>query len=116
MEYEKPLVDKEIIKSLLYGDGDYMQEFIKVSIVSFTEFKDNFSLHFLSRDVSKLRATGHKVKPVAQMMNLFGLLELYEEAKLILEAEKEQAVINHHAEKMDHYCLELISELEAMVE
>lgn len=93
-----------------------MQEFIKVSVISFTEFKENFSLHFLAKDLIKLRATGHKVKPVAQMMNLYGLLEMYEESKLLLESGKEESDIRNHAKKMDQYCSELIAELEAMVE
>lgn len=116
MEYEKPLVNREIIKSLLYGDGDYMQEFIKVSVVSFTEFKENFLLHFLSRDLVKLRATGHKVKPVAQMMSLYGLLEMYEKSKLLLESDSSDNDLRKQADKMDLYCIELIKELEAMVE
>lgn len=115
MEFERPIVEKRIIRDLLYGDEDYLDEFVKVSIISFTEFKNNFENNLKDRDLATLRTTGHKVKPVAQMMNLHGLLEQYEKSKKVIEEnlsdDELQSVLNH----MNKYCELLLQELNDMV-
>ena len=115
MEFERPIVEKQIIKDLLYGDEDYLEEFVKVSIISFSEFKEKFELNLSERDLPSLRTTGHKVKPVAQMMNLFGLLELYEKAKDIIEKNMPDDELNEVLNNMNEYCLILLDELNEMV-
>lgn len=115
MEFERPIVEKQIIKDLLYGDEDYLDEFVKVSIISFTEFKVNFEANLTARDLQALRTTGHKVKPVAQMMNLYGLLELYESAKILIEENKADNELNELQNNMNRYCTFLLEELNAMV-
>lgn len=112
----KSIVDREVIKNLLYGDEDYLDEFVQVSIISFTEFKNNFDKHFSNRDLASLRATGHKVKPVAQMMNLHGLLELYERAKLVIQENMADDELDNVLKKMDSYCDILLKELENLIE
>lgn len=112
----KSIVDREVIKNLLYGDEDYLDEFLQVSIISFTEFKDNFDIHLTNRDLSSLRTTGHKVKPVAQMMNLHGLLELYERSKLVIQDNMSDDELNSVLKKMDAYCELLLKELENLIE
>tara|TARA_R100001143_G_C3358405_1_gene134005 strand:- start:1210 stop:1560 length:351 start_codon:yes stop_codon:yes gene_type:complete len=112
----KPIVDREVIKNLLYGDDDYLDEFVQVSIISFTEFKENFDKHLSNRDLASLRTTGHKVKPVAQMMNLHGLLELYEKSKLVIQDNLSDEELNTVLEKMDAYCEILLKELENLIE
>ncbi len=115
MEFERPIVERQIIKDLLYGDEDYLEEFVKVSIISFTEFKEKFELNLSERDLPTLRTTGHKVKPVAQMMNLYGLLELYEEAKDIIDQNKPDDELNVVLNNMNKYCTLLLEELNEMV-
>lgn len=110
------IVDREVIKNLLYGDEDYLDEFVEVSIISFKEFKDNFDKHFTNRDLASLRTTGHKVKPVAQMMNLHGLLELYERSKLVIQDNMSDDELNSVLNKMDAYCEVLLKELENLIE
>lgn len=112
----RSIVDREVIKNLLYGDEDYMDEFVKVSIISFKEFKDNFDRHLSNRDLASLRATGHKVKPVAQMMNLHGLLELYERSKLVIQDNMPDNELNSVLKKMDTYCEVLLKELANLIE
>ena len=115
MEFDRPIVEKQIIKDLLYGDEDYLDEFVKVSIISFTEFKEKFEANLTDRDLQALRTTGHKVKPVAQMMNLYGLLELYENAKSIIEEKKDDDELKEMQNSMNTYCTILLEELNAMV-
>ena len=112
----KSIVDRDVIKNLLYGDEDYMDEFVQVSIISFSEFKENFDKHLSNRDLASLRTTGHKVKPVAQMMNLHGLLELYEKSKLVIQENMPDDELNSVLKKMDAYCVVLLTELENLIE
>lgn len=112
----KSIVSREVIKSLLYGDEDYLDEFVEVSIISFSEFKENFDKHLSNRDLVSLRTTGHKVKPVAQMMNLNELLELYEKSKLVIQDNMSDDELNDVLKKMDVYCKLLLKELGNLIQ
>jgi hypothetical protein len=114
MDFNKEIVDKQVILDLLYGDEDYFNEFISVSIESFTEFKDNYRQSMRMRDMTNLRKTGHKIKPVAQMMKLDPILEMYEESKELLEAEAPDKQLSEIMDKMNDYCEKLIEELKDM--
>ncbi len=114
MDLNKQIVDKQVILDLLYGDEDYFNEFISVSIESFTEFKDNYRQSMRMRDMVNLRKTGHKIKPVAQMMKLDPILEMYEESKELLEAEAPDKQLSELMDKMNDYCEKLIEELRDM--
>lgn len=116
MSSDKQIVELEVIKNLLYGDEDYLDEFVKVSIISFTEFKENFNTHLSKRDLASLRTTGHKVKPVAQMMNLHGLLDLYEKSKVVIQENKSDADLNEILHQMEIYCKTLLEELNNLIE
>jgi hypothetical protein len=116
MSEQKSIVDREVIKNLLYGDEDYLDEFVQVSIISFTEFKNNFEPHLSNRDLASLRTTGHKVKPVAQMMNLHGLLELYERSKIVIQDNLSDDELNDVLQKMNDYCETLLNELSKLIE
>lgn len=116
MSLKKSIVDREVVKSLLYGDEDYMDEFVQVSIISFTEFRDNFDKHLKNRDLASLRTTGHKVKPVAQMMKLQGLLDLYEKSKLVIQENQSDEQLNLIQDQMDRYCETLLNELGQLIE
>lgn len=114
MDKNEPIVNKQIILNLLYGDEDYVNEFITVSIDSFNEFKDNYRQSMRLRDMVNLRKTGHKVKPVAQMMKLDPILEMYEESKELIEAEAPDKQLSELMDKMNNYCENLILELKEM--
>jgi hypothetical protein len=116
MDLNNKIVDKQVIVDLLYGDDDYFNEFISVSIDSFTEFKDNYRQSMRMRDMENLRKTGHKIKPVAQMMKLDPILEMYEESKELLEAEAPDKQLSDLMDKMNDYSEKLIRELKDMEE
>lgn len=113
MDTKKPLVNKQIIIDLLFGDEDYVSEFAAASVESFTEFKNNFQQSMRMRDLTMLRKAGHKIKPVAQMMELQPILDMYEEAKEMLENDSEasEKEIGRLITDMKNYCDALIKEL-----
>jgi HPt (histidine-containing phosphotransfer) domain-containing protein len=111
MEPDKPLVDRELVVELLYGDEEYVKEFAEASIESFSEFKENFKRYVRARDMENLRKTGHKIKPVAQIMKLDEMLSMYEESKTLLEEEASDQEINNLVDKMNKYCNTLLKEL-----
>lgn len=110
----EPIINKEVILNLLYGDEDYFNEFILVSIDSFTEFRDNYRQSMRMRDLENLRKTGHKIKPVAQMMKLEPILEMYEKSKELLEEEAPDKHLVAIMDSMNNYCENLIRELRNM--
>lgn len=116
MELDKPLVDRKVILDLLYGDEDYVEEFAEASIESFTEFKQNFSKYLRKRDEENLRKAGHKIKPVAQMMNQNELLKMYEKSKELLQEDAPDEEINRLIDRMNKYCNQLLGELKKMSE
>lgn len=111
MEIPHPIIDKQIIVDLLYGDEDYISEFASASIESFTEFKEKFSKSLKSRDMESLRQAGHKIKPVAQMMKLDTVNNMYESSKIMLEENASDEKINNLVKKMNKFCTQLIKEL-----
>lgn len=111
MEIPKPIVEKQVIVDLLYGDEDYVSEFATASVESFTEFKTKFSKSMQERDMETLRQAGHKIKPVAQMMKLDAVINMYETSKIMLEEDAPDQEINKLAENMDEFCTQLIKEL-----
>jgi len=114
MELNHSIVDKQVILDLLYGDEDYFNEFVSASVDSFTEFKDNYKQSMRMRDMESLRKTGHKIKPVAQMMNLDPILEMYEESKELIEAEAPDKQLNDLMDDMNVYCEKLLKELKEL--
>jgi hypothetical protein len=114
MESEPPLVDRDLVVELLYGDEEYVKEFAEASIESFSEFKENFKRYVRARDMENLRKTGHKIKPVAQIMKLDALLSMYEESKVLLEEEASDQEINNLVDKMNKYCNTLLKELKGL--
>lgn len=111
---EDPYVDQKLISNLLYNEEKYIKEFSIASIDSFTEFKVKFKKFFLAGDMKMLRDTGHKIKPVAQMLKLDELLVMYDRSKELLESnqplrEKEELVKN-----VDEYCDKVIHQFQEM--
>ena len=109
---DKPLIDHDIIREMLYNDESFIEEFSDASIESFTEFKNEFHNHLINSDMDQLRRAGHKIKPVAQMLHLDQLLEMYEESKNLIEENSSQKEKEELAEKMDEYCNQIVSEFQ----
>lgn len=76
---KEPLVSRTTIAELLFGDEEYVDQFIDASIDSFTEFRDHFKQSMESGNLNGLKNAGHKIKPVAQILKLDPILEIYEE-------------------------------------
>ncbi len=114
MNFNKPLVDRQIIVDLLYDDEEYVKEFAAASVESFSEFKVNFEKYLKARDMENLRKAGHKIKPVAQMMNLDDIVTMYETSKILLEEDAPDSDINSLADRMNVYCTQLLKELKEM--
>lgn len=110
MNKKDKLVDFDVIRKMLYEDESYVKEFSEASVQSFTEFRDNFELHIKNNDLDELRRTGHKIKPVAQMLSLDDLLELYEKAKTALNQNKPDSEKEKLIEAMNSYCNQVLQE------
>lgn len=108
--YKDP-IDFQIIKDMLYNDDAYVKEFCDASVISFSEFKSNFRRNLMDEDLETLRRTGHKIKPVAKMLKLDPLLEIYEESKLLLMEGGDMELKEEYATKMDAYCEEILNQL-----
>lgn len=110
MSKEESLVDIELIKKMLYNDENYIKEFANASLQSFKEFRDQFKASLLSREMDDLRRAGHKIKPVAQMLHLSPIIEMYEKSKILLTENASNQKLTELAEDMDEYCNRVLSE------
>ncbi|MFY0697128.1 MAG: taurine dioxygenase [Balneola sp.] len=97
---------------MLYGDERYIKEFAEAAVLSFSEFKTNYSKYLEQRNEDAFRKAGHKIKPVAQMLGLNGILEEYEHAKTLLWEDKDDSEIRASITKMDKICSSVLNELE----
>ncbi|MCC5914801.1 MAG: Hpt domain-containing protein [Balneolaceae bacterium] len=112
MNYDTPLIDVKIIREMLYNDENYVKEFANASLQSFSEFKEGFNKSVNQRELDDLRRAGHKIKPVATMLHLDPLLEMYETSKTLLEENAEQKELQEITSEMDAYCSQVLSEFE----
>jgi hypothetical protein len=104
-------IDFQIIRDMLYDDDAYVKEFCDASVISFSEFKSNFRKNVMEEDLETLRRTGHKIKPVAKMLKLDPLLEIYEKSKLLLMEGGDPELKEKYASEMDEYCEEILNQL-----
>ena len=111
MDEHFKLVDLTTIEEMLFGNPDYIKEFGEAAVISFNEFKENYSYFLLQRDEANFRKTGHKVKPVAQMLGLGMIIEEYEHAKTLLINKKPLEELAASAKKMDDICDKVLVEL-----
>ncbi len=111
MSTNKGPIDFQIIKDMLYNDDAYVKEFCDASVISFSEFKSNFRRNLMDEDLETLRRTGHKIKPVAKMLKLDPLLEIYEKSKLLLMEGGDMDLKEEYAKEMDSYCDEILNQL-----
>ncbi len=114
MEPKKPLIDRKLIVDLLYGDENYVKEFADASVGSFSEFNEHFREALQTNDEVKLRNAGHKIKPVAQMMHLDYILELYEQSKECINDPDMQRKTKDLIQEMNKYCETLLEELKKL--
>lgn len=111
---DDPHVDQELVSNLLYNEEKYIKEFAEASIESFTEFKVKFTKFFLAGDMNMLRQTGHKIKPVAQMLKLDELLLMYDRSKELLASSHPLKEKKELVEKVVDYCDKVIQQFQEM--
>lgn len=111
MSSKKPLIDFSEISKMLYGDEKFIKEFSEAAVISFSEFQENYTRFLLQRDEDNFRKAGHKIKPVAQMLNLDQILEEYEHGKTLLWEEKPDEELKASAQRIETICNEVVAEL-----
>lgn len=115
MAANTPLIDLSYINDVLSGDKKFLKEFSEAAILSFTEFCENYTLYLTSRQQDELRKAGHKIKPVAQMLNVQPLLDIYESSKELLNEQAGDEELKKSAEKMHEICASIIAELKQII-
>lgn len=101
---------------MLFGEAKYIKEFAEAAVISFEEFKENYTLFLINRDEVNFRKAGHKIKPVAQMLGLNMILEEYELAKSLIWEEQPDTKLGHSSQKMGSIIDKVISELKEVSE
>jgi len=112
MTTNKKPINFQLIRDMLYDDDAYVDEFCEASVASFAEFRDNFKKNLREDDLENLRRTGHKIKPVAQMLKLDPILEIYEKSKVMLTDKVDQDRKEEYISRMDDYCNKILDQLE----
>jgi HPt (histidine-containing phosphotransfer) domain-containing protein len=113
---EDTLVQFDSINEMLDEDPKYLKEFCEAGIKSFTKFRDDFKESMHSRDLEHLRKAGHRIKPVAQMVGVQQINDLYNEAKDLLNDEKEDEVIEASVTNIQGICNRIMGEFKRQVE
>jgi len=104
-------INPERVSELVLNDDKFIREFAEATEKSFSEFKSNYGHYLLKRDEEEFRKAGHKIKPVALMLNLEVVVDEYEHAKTLLWEEEERDKLARSAEKIDEICTKIIEEL-----
>lgn len=104
------LIRIETVRKLLLGQEEYITEFATASIQSFGEFSDAFTEALLQRNMEKLRMAGHRIRPVATMLEVEQIVEEYELAKELLENDADEENLGKSADAVKAVCDRIISE------
>ncbi len=116
MSNQEKIVDFTTLNEMLFGEAKYIKEFAEAAVISFEEFKENYTLFLIKRDEVNFRKAGHKIKPVAQMLGLNMILEEYEHAKELIWDEKPDAELGNSSQKMSAILDRVLSELKEVAE
>lgn len=106
-------IDK--IRELLMDQDDFIVEFSEASIESFSEFSTAFSKYMKTNDLENLRRAGHKIKPVAQMLDAEQIVELYEEGKMLLTEDAPKAEILQTVDQVEQICSQIVDEFDEII-
>jgi HPt (histidine-containing phosphotransfer) domain-containing protein len=109
-------IELETVKSLLLGQEDFIPEFARASIQSFSDFKTRYRESLLERDMETLRKSGHKIKPVASMLGVTIIIEEYEQAKTLLNEQAGRDKLEASAARIESICKRVIKEFEQILE
>ncbi|MEX2602265.1 MAG: taurine dioxygenase [Balneolaceae bacterium] len=109
-------VDIKLVSDMLYGEEKYVNEFAIASIDSFSEFSEHYALYLMQRDMENLRKTGHKIKPVAQMLKVDEILNEYDQAKLMLINNASDEKLQQSVDTVTSICDEVLNDFKKMAE
>jgi len=105
-------IDFRELSNMLYGESEYIAEFAEAAISSFNEYDEHYRKYLLNRDEENFRRAGHKIKPVAQMLNVHILLEEYENAKQLLWDQEKDELLQKSVERTSSVISEVLKELD----
>lgn len=94
---------------------DFILEFSEASIESFSEFSTAFNKYMNERDLENLRRAGHKIKPVAQMLNADRIVDLYEEGKMLLTEDAPKEEIQQNVDQVGQLCSQIVEEFDEII-
>ena len=115
MSDPEKIVDFSTLNEMLFGESKYIKEFAEAAILSFREFRENYTLILLKRDEVNFRKAGHKIKPVAQMLGVDMILEEYEHAKTLIWEEKPTSELGDSSQKMNAILDRVLDELKDVI-
>ena len=115
MSNSDKIIDFTTLNEMLFGESKYIKEFAEAALLSFQEFKENYTLFLIKRDEVNFRKAGHKIKPVAQMLGINGILDEYEHAKTLIWEEKPNADLGDSSQKMSTIIDQVLQELREVV-
>ncbi|MCG8372544.1 MAG: taurine dioxygenase [Balneolales bacterium] len=115
MSNSKKLVDFTTLNEMLFGEEKYIKEFAQAAIISFEEFKENYTLFLLKKDEVNFRKAGHKIKPVAQMLGIDIILDEYETAKNLIWDDNPDSDLKASCSNMDEILDQVLAELQEVV-
>ncbi len=115
MSAPKSYVDFDDVTALLGGDDKHLKDFCEAGILSFTKFKDEYRQYLLNRKLENLRKTGHRMKPVAQILSINEILDEYENAKGLIQNEESVAKLKESVRITEAICNQIIKEFKEKI-
>lgn len=111
-----PLINVDKIREMLFNEEKYVLEFAEASIESFSEFSEHYHRYLLDRNLEEFQKAGHKIKPVAQILELEQILSEYRNAKKDLQKNVSDEKLLQSARTVQEICKGVISEFHAIVD
>ena len=112
---ETEIVQFSDIKNMLGDDPEYLKEFCQAAVISFTEFRNDYETSMRNHDMEKLKKTGHKIKPAAQMIGVHQVVDEYENAKRLLKDSAPDDEVNASIEKQQALCDKIIGDFKRQI-
>lgn len=116
MSDQNSLINFEQVNEMLDNDPEYVKEFCAAAINSFESFNEEFKQHMQNRNIENLRKAGHRIKPVAQMLDIEALTAEYEKGKNILENKESKGKIDGSIERVELLIEQVLNEFRNKIE
>lgn len=113
-ENQEKLINRESLSEYT-GGADADEEFVEALVNSFNNFIHDYRLFMLSRDMERLRRSGHSIKPTAKMMDLDVLIDEYEQGKKLIRKQADQEEIRASCNRMQKIVDRVLAELKEFI-